>query len=109
VGQSVADSQSNAGENQISPSAVSRTAPIQIELETLSDKAEDIYDLAKVNKRHKISKKLDKLKNTAKAIKLIRNEENDFFSQQLMAKIDELDQVISAKNKKDTMRFANTS
>jgi len=52
-------------------------------------------------------KKFDELKKTEQAIKLIRNGENDFYAQRLRNKIEELEQAISAKNKKYTMRFAN--
>ncbi len=70
VGQSVADSQPNIGKDPLSSSLVPKSASVQIELEALSSNAEDIYDLAKVDKWHKIRKKLDELKITAKAIKL---------------------------------------
>jgi hypothetical protein len=107
VGQSLGASQANVGKNPPSSLAVIKPASIQVELETLSGTAEDIYDLAKVDKWNKISKKLDKLKTSEKAIKLLRNEENDFLSQRLTAKIEDLEQTVSAKNRKDTMRFAN--
>jgi hypothetical protein len=107
AGQSVGASQPNVGKNPLSSSAVPKSAAIQIELETLSGTAEDIYDLAQVDKWNKISKKLDKLKTSEKAIKLLRNEENDFLSQRLTAKIEDLEQAVSAKSRKDTMRFAN--
>jgi hypothetical protein len=107
VGQSVGDSQSNTGKNPLSSSVVPKSAAIQLELKALSDAAEDIYDLAKVTKWNKARKKLEELKKSEKAIRLLRNEENDFFSQRLRNKIEDLEQAISAKNRKDTMRFAN--
>jgi hypothetical protein len=107
VGQSVGDSQSNTGGNPLSSSTVSKSASMQSELEALSDTAEDIYNLAKVTRWNKIRKKLDKLKQSEKAIKLIKNDENDFYSLQLRTKIENLEQAISAKNRKDTMHFAN--
>jgi len=107
VGQSAGDSQSNRENNPLSSSVVHKSGDMQIELEALSDTAEDIYDLAKVGKWNRIMKKLDELKKTEKAIKLTRNEENDFYAQRLRYKIEELEQAISAKNKKNTMRFAN--
>ena len=60
-----------------------------------------------MDKWHKVRKTLDKLKESAYAIKLLRNEENDFLSQRLTTKIEDLEQAISAKNKKDTLRFVN--
>ena len=107
VGQSVGDSQPNMGENPLFSSVVHKSTDTQIELEALSDTAEDIYDLAKVDKWNRIRKKLNELKKYEQTIKLIRNEENDFYSQRLTAKIEDLEKAISAKNRKDTMRFAN--
>jgi len=107
VGQSVGDNYSNMGNNQLPLSAGPKSASVQIELQDLSATAEDIYDLAKVSKWRKIRKKLEKLKKAEKDIKLLRNEENGFFSQRLRNKIEDLEQAISAKNRKDTMRFAN--
>jgi hypothetical protein len=107
VGQSAGDSQSNREKNPLSSSVVHNSGDMQIELEALSDTAEDIYDLAKVGKWNRIMKKFDELKKTEQAIKLIRNGENDFYAQRLRNKIEELEQAISAKNKKNTMRFAN--
>lgn len=106
AGQSVGDSQISAGKNSHSSSGVPQSA-VEIELEALSDTAQDIYDLAKVSKWKKIRKKLDDLKKTERAIKLIRNDDNDFLSLRLRAKIEDLEQAVSAKNRKDTIRFAN--
>src|ERR1700686_3814931 len=105
VGLSVGDSQSNMSKNPLSPSVVPKFAAIQIELEALSGTAEDIYDLAKVNKWNKIRKKLEELKKSEKALNLTRHEGEDFFSQRLRIKIADLEQAIFAKNRKDTMRF----
>lgn len=107
IGQSLGDNQSNMGKKQMSSSVVPKSVAIEIELEALSGTAEDIYDLAKVDKWNRAVKKLEELKKSEKVVKLIRNEEYDFFSQRLMAKIDDLEKAISAKNRKDTMRFAN--
>ena len=106
AGQSVGDSQISAGKNSHSSSGVPAAA-VEIELEALSDTAQDIYDLAKVSKWKKIRKKLDDLKKTERAIKLIQNDDNDFLSLRLRAKIEDLEQAVSAKNRKDTIRFAN--
>jgi hypothetical protein len=95
------------GENPLFSSVVHKSTDNQIELEALSDTAEDIYDLAKVDKWNRIRKKLNELKKYEQTIKLIRNEENDFYSQRLRNKIEELEQAISIKSRKDTMRFAN--
>ena len=108
VGQSVGDSHSDFGKNSLSSSVVPKSAALQINLEALSGTAEDIYDLAKVNKWHKIMKKLDELNKYEKTIKLIKNEENDFFSQRLRTKIENLEKAISTKNRRDTMRYANS-
>jgi len=107
VGQSVGDSQLNAGKNPLSSSIVSRSSAIQPELEALSGCAEDIYDQAKLNKWHKIRRKLDELKKHETAIRSLRNEESDFFSKRLRTKIGELEQAISVKSKIGTMRAAN--
>ena len=107
VGQPGADTQVPVGKNPLSSPVVSKPAAIQNELEVLSGTAEDIYDLAKLNKWNKIRKKQDELKKTEGAIKLLRGEENDFFARRLREKIEELEQVIAAKSKNGTMRAAN--
>lgn len=86
AGQSVGDSQSGMGKTPLFPSAAPRSVTIQAELETLSSTAEDIYDLAKMIKWNRIRKKVEELKKTGNTIKLLRNEENDFFSQRLRKK-----------------------
>ena len=107
VGHSVGDSQLNTGKNPLSSPVVSRSAAVQNELEGLSATAEDIYDLAKLNKWNKIRKKLEELKGAEKTVKALRNEENDFFSKRLRTKIEELEQAVSARSKMGTMRSAN--
>ncbi len=107
VGQSIGENRPNKGQNPPSAAVPAKPTAMQVEVEALSGFAGDIYDLAKVNKWNKIRKKLDELKKSEKSLKLIRNEENDFFSQRLRKKIEDLEQAISAKNRKDTLRFAN--
>ena len=108
AGQSFGDSQSNIGKNPLSLSVAPKYTAVQIEIEALSGIAEDIYELAKASKWDKIRKRLEKLKKAEKTIKMLRNEENDFFILRLRSKIEELEQAVSLKNRKDTMRYANT-
>jgi hypothetical protein len=107
VGLSVGDNHSNTGQNPPATLVAPKLTAIQIELEALSGTAGDIYELAKVTRWNKIRKKLDELKKSEKSIRVLRKEENDFFTQRLKNKIDDLEQAISAKNRKDTMRFSN--
>lgn len=106
VGQSVGDNLSNVGHNHPTSAAPQANA-IQAELEVLSGTAGDIYDLAKATKWNKVRKKLDELKKSGKTVKALKNDGNDFFPLRLRKNIDDLEQAILAKNRKDTMRFSN--
>jgi hypothetical protein len=107
VGQSIGDSHITKEHNLPSALKIDKPTAVQVEIETLSGYAEDIYDLAKVNKWNKIGKKLIELKKSEKSLNLIRNEENDFYSQRLRKKIEDLEQAISAKNRRETMQISN--
>jgi hypothetical protein len=107
AGQSLGENRSNKGQNHTSTPVPAKATAIQIEVEALSGYAEEIYALAKFNRWNKIRKKLDELKKSETSLKLIRSEENDFFSQRMRKKIEDLEQAISAKNRRDTLRSAN--
>lgn len=104
VGKSVGDNHLNAGQN---PPVTPKLTAVQVELKTLSGIAGDIYDLAKATRWNRIRKKMDELKKSEKAIRVLRNDENDFFLQRLKKLIEDLERAVSANNRKDTMRFSN--
>ena len=108
VDQSIGDNRSQNGQNPPSAAVPAKPTAMQVEVEALSEYAGDIYDLAKVNRWNKIRRKLDELKRSEKSLTLMRNEENDFFSQRLRKKIEDLEQAVSARNRKDTLHFANS-
>jgi hypothetical protein len=106
AGQSAGASQSKTGQNP-SAAPAPRVTVLQAELERLSGTAGEIYDMAKANKWNKVRKKLEVLKESEKAVGLLRKEDNDIYSQRLGKNIEELEHVISAKNRLETMRSAN--
>ena len=101
------DNPSNRGLRGQSVSGTADPTPLQVELEALSGYAEDIYDLAKMNRWNKTRKKLDDLKKFEQSLKFNQSEESTFFSVRLRTTIAELEQAISAKNRRDTMHSAN--
>ena len=107
AGQSIGDSQVNAGKNSSLTAVAPRSADIQLELETLSGTAERIYELADENKWRKVGKKFDDLKKSENAINAMRGEGNDFFLQHLREKMEDLEHAITVKNRKDTRKYAN--
>jgi len=107
VSLSIGDNHINKGLISSTASATDKQAVFPAELKALPVNAVEIYNLAKVNKWHEIRNNFDKLKKSEQSLKLKKNEENDFLIQRLRKKIEELEQAISAKNRRETMRSAN--
>jgi hypothetical protein len=107
VGHSIGDNHITKEYNLPSVLKIDKPTAVQVEIEAMTGYAEDIYGLAKVNKWNKIGKKLIELKKSEKSLTMIRNEENDFYSQRLRKKIEDLEQAISSRNRRETMQIAN--
>jgi len=77
------------------------------DLDSLSWAAEEIFNLAQGGKLDRTGKKLDALKKNVAAISHIQDEANNSVLPRLGRTIAELELAITAKDRLDTMRYAN--
>jgi hypothetical protein len=90
------------------PAAVPlRSNFIVAELDCLSGSAEEIFSLALAGKMERTAKKLETLKKNAAAFDYIQDEASNILLPRLGRTIADLEKAIAAKNRLDTMRFAN--
>jgi hypothetical protein len=80
---------------------------IVAELESLSGSAEEIFSLALAGKMDRTAKKLEALKRNAAAFDYIQDEASSILLPRLGRTVADLEKAIAARNRLDTMRFAN--
>jgi len=76
-------------------------------LDTLSASAEEIFNLALAGKMERVPKKLEVLKKNAASFDYLQDEANSILLPRLGRTIADLEGAVQAKNRLDTMRFAN--
>ena len=77
------------------------------ELEALSDSSEEIFDLAVVGKIDRIGKKLEALKKNVASLSCSPSQSNNILLPRLGHAVIDLEQAWTAKDRLDTMRYAN--
>jgi len=85
----------------------SRANVIVTTLNSLSDSAEEIFNLAQVGKMDRPRKNLDSLKKIAATFDNIQGKEDLILLPRLRGTIDDLEKAIAGKNRLETMRYAN--
>jgi len=88
-------------------SGTQRANFILAELDSLSASAEEIYSLAQSGKMERTVKKLEALKRNAAAFDYIQDEANSILLPRLGRTIVDLEKAIGAKDRLETMRYAN--
>jgi len=84
-----------------------RSNPVVSELEALSESAQEIFDLAWAGKLDKIPKRLDALKKNAAGLSSLQDQSSGILLPRLGRTIVDLDQALAAKDRVETMRYAN--
>jgi hypothetical protein len=98
----------STAKEQLKPATpASRSNLIISELDSLSGAAEEIFNLALAGKMERTGKKLELLKKNAAAFSYIQDEANSILLPRLGRTIAELEKATVAKNRLDTMRYAN--
>jgi hypothetical protein len=89
----------------------SQTTPryngVSSDLDAVTDSAEEIYDLAWCGKLERIPKRLETLKKQAAALSYVKDDANSVLLPRLSHTLADLDQAVVAKNRLETMRYAN--
>ena len=85
----------------------SRANVIVITLDSLSDSAEEIFNLAQQGKMERLRKNLDSLKKIAATFDNIQGKEDLILLPRLRGTIDDLEKAITGKNRLEAMRYAN--
>jgi len=85
----------------------SRPNSIVMALDSLSDSAEEIFNLAQVGKIDRLRKNLDSLKKIAATLDNIPGKEDLILLPRLRGTIDDLEKAIVGKDRLQTMRYAN--
>ena len=85
----------------------SRSNFIVITLDSLSDSAEEIFNLAQVGKMDRLRKNMDSLKKIAATLDNIQGKEDLLLLPRQRSTIDELENAIAGKDRLETMRYAN--
>lgn len=80
---------------------------VSSDLDALSESAEEIFDLAIAGKTDRIPKKMEALKKQASALSYIKEEGNSILLPRLGHTLSDLEMAVAAKNRIDTMRYAN--
>jgi hypothetical protein len=84
-----------------------RVNSIATDLDALADSGEEIFDLAMAGKMDRMGKKLEALKKNAAYLSYIQDQSNSILLPRLGHTIVDLEQAINAKDRLDTMRYAN--
>jgi hypothetical protein len=87
--------------------AAPRGNSIASDLDALADTGEEIFELAMAGKMDRLGRKLEALKKNAAALSYIQDQSNSILLPRLGHTVIDLDQAISAKDRLDTMRYAN--
>lgn len=77
------------------------------DLEAVSAAAECIFDLAKAGKWNGAGIKLEELRKSVQPLRLIQYEESTMLLPRLKNIVFKLDRAVAARNRRDTMRYAN--
>jgi len=88
-------------------SGASQVNSIVTELNSLSVTAEQIFNLALVDRIDSTGKKMNELKRNAVVFNYIKDAKNDLLLPRLDRTIAALENALSSKNRFDTMRYAN--
>lgn len=96
------------GKEQQRPAlAPPRTSSAAGELDQVSDSAEQIFDLAVDGRIERIGRKLEMLKKTVATLNFPQNQSDSILLPRLGHTIVDLEQAWNAKDRLDTMRYAN--
>ena len=86
---------------------VSRPSFIVITLDSLSDCAEEIFNLAQAGKMDRLRKNLDSLRKVAATFDNIQGKDDLILLPRLRGTIDDLEKAIAGRDRLDAMRYAN--
>jgi hypothetical protein len=87
--------------------AVVRANPLAAELDSLSESADEIYELAMAGKMERVPRKLESMKKSAAALPNLQDETNNILFPRLRHTLVELEQAVIAKDRHTTMLYAN--
>jgi hypothetical protein len=100
--------QAAPAKDQLRPGAATpRPSSSAADLEALSQSAEDVFDLAMAGKMDRMAKKMELLKKSSGSLSYLQDQSNSILLPRLGQTVAELEQAIAAKDRFDTMRFAN--
>lgn len=94
-------------EQSVQGAAALRGNSTTADLDSLANSAEQVFNLALAGKVDRIGRKMDTLKKQAASLSYIQDQSNGILLPRLGNTIVDLEQAIAAKDRIDTMRFAN--